>query len=182
MIFLSLLICALLGFLAFSYLTSDYFSVENKYDDIIKAAAKRHCVDSNLLKAVVWKESNFDATVRGAKGEIGLMQVIRKAAAQDWAEFNNVPVPCEGIMFNPRLNIEIGAWYLSKSMRKWNDFRCREELALSEYNAGGKRASKWKPDDRDGDVISRITIRSTRNYVESIMNKYFEYNDRKIHR
>ena len=33
-----------------------------------------------LLKAVIWKESRFDASARGSKGEIGLMQVMPSTA------------------------------------------------------------------------------------------------------
>lgn len=158
---------------------SEYFGKENRYDKIIRNTARRYCIDSRLLKAVIWRESRFNSDARGNKGEIGLMQLIRKASVQDWANYCNIELPCEGVLFNPELNIEIGAWYLSRALRKWQEFGHAEELALCEYNAGRKMADKWKPDNKSEDMIDRIKIDSTRDYVETIMGKYSEYCNKK---
>lgn len=158
---------------------NEYFGKENRYDKIIRNVAKRYCIDSRLLKAVIWRESRFNSDARGNKGEIGLMQLMRKASVQDWANYYNVELPCEGVLYNPELNIEIGAWYLSRALRKWQDFGHAEELALCEYNAGRKMADKWKPDNKSEDMTDRIKIDSTRDYVEKIMEKYSEYRNKK---
>ncbi|OGV50127.1 MAG: hypothetical protein A2017_03470 [Lentisphaerae bacterium GWF2_44_16] len=160
-------------------LLNEYFGKENRYDKTIRNIAKRYCIDSRLLKAVIWRESRFNSGARGNKGEIGLMQLMRKASVQDWANYYNVELPCEGVLYNPELNIEIGAWYLSRALRKWQDFGHAEELALCEYNAGRKMADKWKPDNKSEDMTDRIKIDSTRDYVEKIMEKYSEYCNKK---
>lgn len=170
----------LAGVLMFAYTRlkklMDEFSInERKYDTLIAETASKYCIDSRLLKAVIWQESRFNSDSKGSKGEIGLMQLKPSAAVQDWANSYSVELPCEGVLFEPKLNIEIGAWYLSRAIKKWQDYKYCEELALSEYNAGRSRAEKWKPDNKYDDVIDRIKIESTRDYVQSIMNKYFEY-------
>ena len=51
-----------------------------KYDAMIVDAGIRNGVDPNLLKAVIWRESRFDRTAIGSKGEVGLMQIMPKYA------------------------------------------------------------------------------------------------------
>jgi peptidoglycan lytic transglycosylase len=148
---------------------------ENRYDAIIEKAAKKYNIDSRFIKAVIFQESKFDARARGTSGEIGLMQIMPKGAAVDWARSQKRENIREGLLFNPKLNIEIGTWYLAKALKRWHNYKYVKELALCQYNAGGKRANTWKPHNYDGTVIDRIKIRSTRAYVESIMHKYNEY-------
>ena len=153
----------------------EYRASQYAYDEIILEAAARNGVDPNLVKAVIWRESRFRPYVRGSSGEIGLMQIMPDKAAVDWAKRNGQPVPSRGALFTPRLNIEIGSWYLANAMRRWSRYKDQLVLALCEYNAGITRASAWKPVDRNGDVRSRITISSTLSYVNSILAKYEEY-------
>jgi soluble lytic murein transglycosylase len=160
-------------------MTYEYFSRKSAYDTIIREAARKYCVDSCLLKAVIWKESKFKQNARGAKGEVGLMQIRPTAAAKEWSDVNRIDIPSEGMIFYPRLNIEIGAWYLSLAMRKWEKYEHCEELALSQYNAGARGMSSWIPADYNGEVIENIKINSTKRYVTEIMEKYREYAEKR---
>ena len=157
----------------------EYFSSGGTYDAIIQSAAVRHGVDSRLIKAVIWQESRFRSDARGSKGEIGLMQIMpgSRHALQDWADWNRVSLPNEGILSNPVLNIEVGTWYLSRALRRWNRYEGGVELALCEYNAGYSKARTWCPPSYDGQVIDRISYDGTRAYVVAIMGKYKEYKD-----
>src|SRR5436190_23793666 len=62
---------------------------ERRQDAPIRAAAQRYGVDAALIKAVVWRESRFDPTVRGHAQEIGLMQ-LQEAAAQEWPDAEHI--------------------------------------------------------------------------------------------
>ncbi len=159
--------------------TYDYFFRKNIYDSLIKEAARKYCVDSCLLKAVIWKESRFNQNARGSSGEVGLMQVRPTTAVKEWAETNHVSIEGEGVVFYPALNIDIGAWYLSRAMKRWEKYKYAEELALSEYNAGFKGMSSWIPANPEGEVLSNIRIKSTKNYVSDIMNRYDYYASRR---
>ena len=53
------------------------------YDDLIEQASIRHDVDPCLIRAVIKKESRFNAGARGKHKEVGLMQ-ITAAVATDW--------------------------------------------------------------------------------------------------
>lgn len=148
---------------------------DSRFAAEIKEAAAKHGVDSRLVRAVIYEESRFRPGAVGKAGEVGLMQVMPNRAAVDWAKANNVPCPEAGVLFSPRINLEIGCWYLSDGLRRFRDYKCANELALARYNAGLSRANKWKPKDKNGKVIENITIASTKKYVKNIMNRYRRY-------
>ena len=83
--------------------------------------------------------------------------------------------PNRGALFTPRLNIEIGTWYLGNALRRWSSYEDRLVLALCEYNAGIRRANAWKPNEKNGSVRERITIASTRSYVDAVLDQYEDY-------
>ena len=152
-------------------------SKATRYDELIYGRASKYCIDPCLLKAVIWKESAFDKNAAGGKGEIGLMQIMpgKNGAVKDWVDSHGVPLPPRGVLSDPELNIEIGAWYLSKALRTWRGYKDAELLALCEYNAGPQRAKDWKPISADADFKDNIRFKSTKNYVGSIIKKCEEY-------
>lgn len=148
---------------------------DSRFADEISEAAAKHGIDSRLVRAVIYEESRFRPGAVGKAGEVGLMQVMPNRSAVDWAKANNVPCPEAGVLFSPRINLEIGCWYLSDGLRRFRDYKYAKELALARYNAGLSRANKWKPKDKNGEVIENITIASTKKYVKNIMNRYQRY-------
>ena len=153
----------------------EYYARFKAYDAIIVKAGERNGVDPALLKAVIWQESKFDSSTIGSKGEIGLMQIMQKFAAADWAKAHSRRTPSIGALSDPELNIEIGSWYLGRALRRWNNYTDCETLALCEYNAGYQRASSWKPEKPHETVAEKINIRSTQIYVRNILKKRKEY-------
>ncbi len=147
----------------------------NKYNALIIKYARHYSIDPNLIKAVIWKESNFAAGREGAKGEIGLMQIIPSASVRDWATYNKRHVPPSGLLFFPDINIDIGTWYLAKCMSRWIKYKDSTALALAEYNAGYTNAKKWAPKNMNDDVINMIKFPSTKDYVVAILRQYEEY-------
>lgn len=156
-------------------LVADPIEHEESFDEIIEKAARRNNVDPDLIRAVIWRESKFNRHTIGKDGEVGLMQIRRETAVVDWARHKKCIVPSKGALMDPALNIEVGSWYLGRAMRNWAGYKDQIALALCEYNAGRKRALDWKPKKKDGDVIGRIAIKSTREYVGDILRKYGEY-------
>ncbi len=156
----------------------DWMVDDTRFAAEIREAARTHGLDPALVRAVVFQESRFDPFARGSKGEIGLMQVLPRGAVADWARAKGRRVPCRAALADPRLNLEIGCWYLAGGMRRWRSYAHGTELALARYNAGESRAERWKPADPDGKVIPRITIDSTRHYVSRIMKRYRNYQER----
>ena len=88
------------------------------YDELIVAAGQRYHVDPMLVKAVVWRESRFDPHKVGRSGERGLMQVT-DAAGKDWARSEKIETFVPTDLFDPKVNLEAGAWYVSKAAEHW---------------------------------------------------------------
>ena len=192
---LKLILCVLLALAAgFGYLaarSSDpvYTFYEwmsparfHQYDQLIRSVAIEHHLDPMLVKAVVWRESRFDPRKHGSAGERGLMQVSEKAA-NEWARENKIDNFRVEQLFDPKTNLEAGAWYLRRALERWKAQSDPIPFALAEYNAGASRAQRWS----GGDTVAVIPVRkflqnidfpATRKYVESIIARYEFYQRR----
>src|SRR3954453_11202715 len=93
------------------WLNRDRFA---KYDRLIEDVGRKYAVDPMLIKAIVWRESKFHADMVGTSGERGLMQV-GEPAARDWARIRKIETFVPTDLFDPKVNLEVGVWYLSKA-------------------------------------------------------------------
>lgn len=192
---LKLLICALLAigagtaYLAMRsgdtvYTLYEWLSPQRfqQYDELIRAVATQNGVDPMLVKAVVWRESRFDPQKFGTAGERGLMQVSEKAAGE-WAQQNRVADFQVEQLFDPKVNLQAGTWYLARAMQHWRNQLDPVPFALAEYNAGASRAQRWAGGDNDAvvppdDFRSKIDFPGTRKYVDSIIARFDFYKQR----
>ena len=150
---------------------------EHSQDRTILAAARRYGVDPALVKAIVWRESDFDPRVRGRAGEIGLMQ-ITDAAAQEWAEAERVYPLAEAKLFDPRTNIHAGAWYLRKLLQRYQRTDQPAVFALADYNAGRGNVLKWAKGlaATNSEVfVGAIGFPSTQAYVKAVLERRSRY-------
>ncbi len=152
----------------------------SRYDYIISQAAARNGVDFYLAKALVYEESWFRSQIRGSAGELGLMQ-ITKAAALDFSKFKGFPTLHESQLLEPELNVEIGCWYLKRSLDRYKHSPHPELFALLRYNAGESRADNWLrlalafPAPSGGltetHCLSHVDFPKTRAYVRRILKR-----------
>lgn len=152
-----------------------------RHDALIRSVAAAHRLDPLLVKAVVWRESRFDAQKFGSAGERGLMQVSEKAA-QEWARENRVENFRVEELFDPKTNLEAGTWYLRRAVQHWESQVDPIPFALAEYNAGASRAQRWAGGD---DIVippetfrANIDFPGTRKYVDSILARFEFYKRR----
>jgi len=147
-----------------------------RYDAMIGDAARKNGVDPLLVKAVVWRESEFQPGKTGASGERGLMQVS-EAAANDWARVHKAQTFKPTDLFSPRMNLEIGTWYLKQALTRWAAKDDPIPFALAEYNAGKRRVDRWIGQTKLGaettaaDLRSHIDFPTTSAYVETILKR-----------
>ncbi len=154
----------------------------HQYDRLIRGVALQYHLDPLLVKAVVWRESRFDPKKRGSHGEHGLMQVTERAA-NEWARENKVAGFRLDQLFEPKTNLEAGAWYLHRAIEHWNHQSDPIPFALAEYNAGASRAQRWSGRNGVAEISERqflqnIDFPATRNYIESIVDRYSFYQRR----
>ena len=151
-----------------------------RYDDLIVDLAHKHGVDPLLIKAIVWRESAFQTEKVGTSGERGLMQV-GEAAARDWAQAQKVETFAPTDLFDPKTNLDAGAWYFKKALERWKQKSDPVPFALAEYNAGHVRVERWIAQSHQGedasaaDLLKAIDFPSTRKYIEDITARYHFY-------
>ena len=153
-----------------------------KHDALIRTVAAEHQLDPMLVKAVVWRESRFDAQKFGTAGERGLMQVSEKAAGE-WARETKVENFRVEELFDAKTNLEAGTWYLRRAIEHWQNQPNPMPFALAEYNAGASRALRWAGGDDTKAVAAKtfldnIDFPGTRKYVDSIIARYKFYKRR----
>jgi soluble lytic murein transglycosylase len=157
----------------------------HRYDDLIETQAKVYRLEQKLVWSVIYEETYFRAWQVGADKEVGLMQVT-PVVAMEWAketglkELERQTAEDVGkLLREPERNIQIGCWYLEKSIEKYRDSPAKKAMMLAAYNAGASRVEQWtKGLDisklSEKDFIASIDISSTKSYVSSILKRYRE--------
>lgn len=185
---LCLLLAAVAGFAYLAVRSGDAFysfyewlspARFQQYDRLISAVAVEHQLDPMLVKAVVWRESRFDREKVGSAGERGLMQVSPKAA-NEWAHEHKISDFKLDQLFDPKTNLEAGAWYLRRAVEHWQTQSEPLPFALAEYNAGASRAQRWVGANgiTTSEFLGNIDFPATRSYVKSILDRYAFYKRR----
>ncbi len=111
-----------------------------RFDPMIRAAATRHGLDPQLVKAVVAVESGFEPRAVSEKGAVGLMQVL-PATGERYGVRADRNKSVDQKLADPGLNLEIGTRYLA-DLKKM--FLSRPELALAAYNAGENAVIRFR--------------------------------------
>ena len=119
-------------------------------DKAIDAAAARHGIDANLVRAVIQVESNFNPHAVSNKGAMGLMQLMPHTARS--MNVSNA--------FDPNENVDAGVRHLKSLLENYNG---NLELSLAAYNAGSGAVNKSR---------GVPPYRETRDYVKKITGLY----------
>ncbi len=110
----------------------------------IDQVAQEEGVDSDLVRAVIQTESDFDHQAKSKEGAIGLMQIMPDTAS----ELGVNPK-------DPQENIQGGVQYLGKMMDRYDDLK----KALAAYNAGPATVDKHggiPPFDETQDYVKKV--------------------------
>jgi soluble lytic murein transglycosylase len=135
-----------------------------RYDQIVRGHAENYRLEPELLAAVIYQESKFQADARSSSGAVGLMQLLPDTA-------KGIALRTGGSRFvvadllDPEINVRYGAWYLRHLLDKYDD----EGLALAAYNAGQTNVDRWVRDGRG------IAFAETRHYVEHVQRLKDDY-------
>jgi soluble lytic murein transglycosylase len=123
---------------------------ERGYDKLIDRIARSEGLDSDLLRAVVETESNYDPKAVSKKGAVGLMQLMPETARG-----MGVTDP-----LHPEENLEAGARHLRRLIDKYEG---KLTLALSAYNAGENAVERYK---------GIPPFPETQDYVRKVLKAY----------
>ena len=150
---------------------------ESRFDHLILTASGRYEVDPALVKAVVWRESRFQAFARGRAGELGLMQ-IRAAAAGEWAAAERLSQFEFEQLRDPATNTLAGTWYLARLLKRYQTTDDPVAYALADYNAGRRNVLRWNTSGaltNASEFLRQITFPGTRDYILSVRQRRDHY-------
>ncbi len=154
-------VLALLGFGAYVLQTEPtwYQRVRYplRYEEIVTGHAANYRLEPQLVAAVIYQESKFEADARSGSGAVGLMQLLPETG-QGIADRTGGGAWHPDDLLDPELNVRYGSWYLRHLLDKYGD----ERLALAAYNAGQTNVDRWRAEGRE------IEFEETRRYVERV--------------
>lgn len=143
-----------------------------KYEKIIKSECDKYSIDYALVFSIINTESGFNKNAKSSKGAMGLMQIMPQTAnfiAQnlqvDFVEKN---------LFEPKINIAFGVYYLDYLFQKFNSVNA----VICSYNAGETVVRNWLKDKKyssDGVNLDVIPYPETNNYLNKVIKNYKVY-------
>ncbi|MCL0080697.1 lytic transglycosylase domain-containing protein [Peptococcaceae bacterium] len=144
------------------------------YRETITHQAIAHNIDPFLLVALIKTESSFDPKATSPAGAMGLLQIMPDTGywiAENTAMLNFTVEQ----LYQPKINIRMGAWYLADLN---NQFNHELVLVLAAYNAGRGNVQKWLENGcwtGEQNTLDQIPFPETRNYIRKVMWHYQVY-------
>ncbi|CCL25513.1 lytic transglycosylase domain-containing protein [Clostridioides difficile] len=131
-------------------------SVKSRIENAIEQASKKYNVDSNLIKAIIKVESDFNPNTVSSAGAKGLMQLM--------------PENCRDLGVTDPFNIEQNIDAGTRHIKEYIDmFGGSIEMGLMAYNGGPGRMKS-----RGVESISDLykMPKETQNYIPKVMKYY----------
>lgn len=143
------------------------------YKALVQKYASQYGVDPFLITAVIREESKFMPKAQSKVGAKGLMQLMPETA--QWAADQAGVTPFqEELLYEPEINIKLGAWYISNLSQQ---FQNNTVLVLAAYNGGRGRVKDWlnKGQISPGGRVEELPIPETREYAKRVLCSYAKY-------
>ncbi|MFK7894817.1 MAG: transglycosylase SLT domain-containing protein [Myxococcota bacterium] len=146
------------------------------YREVIEANFPKNAkIDPELVWAIMREESHYQVEARSSVGALGLLQLMPETAAQ-LAKERGMRNFKEEQLFDPELNITLGAAYLAQLGAR---FPGRPSAAIGSYNAGPHKVATWlRGEDAklEDDVwVESIPYDQTRAYVKRVLRSLHAY-------
>jgi soluble lytic murein transglycosylase len=105
---------------------------------------------------------------------------VTEPAASEWAAAEGIETFSPEDLFDPKVNLDAGTWYLARALRHWAHMDDPVPFALAEYNAGRSRVRRWVDAGANSakELEAVIDFPSTKEYIASIMRRYRLYLER----
>jgi len=145
------------------------------YWELVQRQEQACGIDPYLIVAVIREESAFSPGCVSSAGARGLMQLMSSTASQV-ARGEGVSIDNGSRdLFQPDLNIRLGAHYLRELLHEFNG---NLTLSLASYNAGPHRVKRWLERSfglDEEEFAESIPFSETRSYVKRVLRSYEVY-------
>ncbi len=145
------------------------------YEAIYSSKSDLLNVPVSFMYGITRQESMMNPYAQSPVGARGLMQLM-PATARVVSRRHGVKYGGPVDLFNPEINVNLGAAYLKDML---TDFNGNRIFTSAGYNAGPKRAARWQ--SRDGicrdlaTYVENIPFEETREYVQKVVLYDFMY-------
>jgi soluble lytic murein transglycosylase len=144
------------------------------YWEAVQEKARERGLDPFLVLALIRQESLFDTRARSPAAALGLMQLIPSTATRV-AKQTGLPAPAHEKLFEPDVNLTLGAQYLKSLLDRYSN---NWHKALAAYNAGESAVDRWEKEIATEDMeefVERIPYFETRQYVKLVLRNHRVY-------
>ena len=168
------ILCILCVIIRYIVLPTVMFPV--KYKVQVYESARHYDIDPLLIFSIIKAESKFNPNAISNRGAKGLMQIMDQTGEWAATELKQSDFTTDQL-FDPKVNIEIGAWYVAKLLKQYHG---DVSILLAAYNAGTGNVYKWRNNTEyslDGVTLDYIPFGETRDYVEKVNRnlKFYRY-------
>mgnify|MGYP006281444899 CR=1 FL=1 len=148
-------------------------SYPSYYQQSVEKSARKFDLPVDLIYSVIREESNFNHLAYSRSKAHGLMQIIPSTGRGIANQLKLEDYDTENI-FEPKLNINMGTYYLSEQVHRFGSKR----LGIAAYHGGPGQVSRWL--DRFTGVsvdlwLELITSEATRGYVKRVYRNFLVY-------
>jgi soluble lytic murein transglycosylase len=160
--------------LSASYSDRNIYRFPLAYWDSIQQKAQERGMDPYLVLAVIRQESLFDRRARSPAFALGLMQLLPSTAGRV-AKQIGMPPPTNDQLFDPDINLTLGAQYLKQLLDRYSNNWFK---AIAAYNAGEGAVDRWEKEIVTDDIeefVERIPYTETRGYVKLVIRNHRIY-------
>ncbi|MEE8165960.1 MAG: transglycosylase SLT domain-containing protein [Myxococcota bacterium] len=151
-----------------------WYAWPSAYSELVDEATEEpESVDPKLVYSIMREESGYRPRVVSPVGARGLLQIMQETGAQLASKRGRKSFDPDDL-FDPRINIEFGSFYLGELSRR---FPTRLSASIASYNAGPQVVVDWvdqneRPDD---EWVESIPYSQTRNYVKRVLRSLQAY-------
>jgi soluble lytic murein transglycosylase len=143
------------------------------YRDVMREYTDELDLDEAWVYGLIRQESRFVVTARSSAGAGGLMQLMPSTAK--WiAKRLGLKEHHSELVNSVETNISMGTYYLRQMMDSLDNLPV---LASAGYNAGPRRADRWRDvKPLEGEIyVETIPYPETRGYVKKVMSNTMYY-------
>lgn len=144
------------------------------FREIISESSQKSGIPEEFIYSIIRQESAFNPEARSPVDAFGLMQLLPSVSRQ-LAKQYSLPYKEALDLYQPEINIPLGAFELKTLMKKYNS---QFILAVSGYNANDSAIRGWlKTRFRDDPIefIEEVPYEETRAYIKLVMRNYVFY-------
>lgn len=150
--------------------------IPTRYASIIEEQSHSFGIPPAILFAIVQCESEFVGDAVSDGGEIGLMQISPDLLATVYTELLHEPVPDDGILYDPKTNLRVGAAWLSHLYQVYGVW----DTVYAAWYAGTDTADTWLSDDtvvNEQGRLENIPDKSTAKFVSQVKKSVKTYTE-----